>query len=664
MQHKPSADAIAKALQGQRTGTGWQCRCPVHDDQIRSLSLTVKDGKVLFKCHAGCAQEAVLASLQERGVWAKANGHHSHHNGSGRQNPSTERPGKVVATYPYENELGELLFEVVRYVPKAFRQRRADGTWNVQGVPVVPYNLPGVIEAIGGGNTVFVCEGEKDCDSLGRLGVVATCNAGGAFKWRPEHAAFLKDADIIIIPDTDQPGRDHAEQVARSLQGLASRVRVLELPGLPEKEDVSWWLEKGGGTADQLWQLAEQAPDWQPKQEQADPDAWQADCLKDHRGALLANLANALAALRCHPALCGCFGYDEMLRAPVLLKPLPGTQAAPHVVRLVTDTDVSRTQEWMQHAGVSRIGKEITHQAVEARAHECSFHPVRNYLNGVQWDDTRRVATWLHRYLGAEQTPYTEAIGCMFLIAMVARILEPGCKADYMLVLEGPQSAMKSTACSVLGGAYFSDALPDVTTGKEASQHLAGKWLIEIAEMSAMSRAESAALKAFITRTTERYRPSYGRKEVIEPRQCLFIGTTNKTAYLKDETGGRRFWPLKVGTIDIPALAHDRDQLFAEAVQCHRAGQRWWPDAAFERDHIRGEQEDRYETDPWEEPIGAWLLKEKQVTVHKVATDALGKDTGHIGTADRNRITGILERLGWTRGKRTATGRHFVRPGY
>ena len=334
---------------------------------------------------------------------------------------------------------------------------------------------------------------------------------------------------------------------------------------------------------------------------------WLSKCIKDDRSCVVSNLANLLVGLRAAPELVGAFAFDEMQRAPILTKELPvapgGSVASnAHLPRMVRDTDVSQLQEWLQHMGMPKIGKDQTHQAVDQRAQECAFHPVREYLSGLTWDHIPRLDDWLAAYLGAEPSDYVSGIGRMFLVAMVARIYEPGCKADYMLVLEGEQGVGKSRACRELAGEWFSDSLPDISE-KDGPQHLRGKWLIEIAELAAIGRAEAEALKSFISRPIERYRPSYGRNEVIEPRQCVFVGTTNKTVYLKDETGARRFWPVKVGKIDIEALKRDRDQLFAEAVAVYRAGEQWWPDGEFERRHIKPEQEARYEADPWEQAI-------------------------------------------------------------
>jgi predicted P-loop ATPase len=393
--------------------------------------------------------------------------------------------------------------------------------------------------------------------------------------------------------------------------------------------------------------------------------AWLGSAQCDSRAEPRPNLFNVMLALREDPRIAALFAFDEMFRAPVLLTPVPGKilqgSDANFAPRSVRDDDVTALQELLQRWGIEKLGKDVVHQAVDLRARERSFHPVRDYLNDLVWDGTKRLDRWLIVYVGAADTPYHRGIGPMFLIMMVARIFEPGCKADYALILEGPQGSMKSTACRVLGGDWFSDALPDVrSAGKDVAQHLNGKWLIEVAEMSALDKAEASALKAFITRDTERYRPSYGRKEVIEPRQCVFIGTTNESVYLRDKTGGRRFWPVTVGVIDIGSLIGDRDQLFAEAVRRYRDGEKWWPDVRFERDYIIAEQDARYESDAWEDAIKEWLATRHQCTILEVARDALLITTDRIGTADQRRIGAALTRLGWERRKKTEKGQLWV----
>jgi predicted P-loop ATPase len=405
---------------------------------------------------------------------------------------------------------------------------------------------------------------------------------------------------------------------------------------------------------------------------------WIAAVQTDARSEPRPNLYNVMLALRDDVRFCDLLAYDEMLRVPVLIQPLPArliTLSAVLIqggtpvmgvpgfkIRPVADVDVTALQELLQDAGLEKIGKEVVHQAVDLRASERPFHPVRNYLDGLKWDGQPRLTMWLSLYMGAQDNEYHKAIGPMFLVSMVARVYEPGCQVDYMPVLEGPQGELKSSALRALAGdEYFSDELPSLHGDQvRLSQHLRGKWLIEIAEMAAMSKAESDDLKAFITRRTEQYIPKYGRKEVFEPRQSVFAGTTNNDTYLRDETGGRRFWPIKTGVIDLAGLVRDRDQLFAEAVCLRKTGYRWWPDRNFERMHIAPVQASRLETDAWEEPISKFLtgqqnthciLSSPRVTTLQVAQEALGITTERLGKREQMRIAAIMRQRGWQRNR-------------
>lgn len=243
-------------------GNGYKALCPAHDDHEQSLSVDVgSDGRVLLKCFAGCPQGEVVKALglTLRDLFPPSNG-----NGQRR----------IVATYPYHDEGNDLLFEIVRYSPKDFRQRRPDGRggyiWKLDGVRRVLYHLPEVLAA-DPAQPIFLVEGEKDADNLRTLGLVATTNPRGADRWRDEYSEFLLRRHVNILPDNDPAGAKHAAQVAQSLYGKAASVKIFRLPTLPAKGDASDWIDsqRAEGMTDKeiatrLLELSAAVPEWTP----------------------------------------------------------------------------------------------------------------------------------------------------------------------------------------------------------------------------------------------------------------------------------------------------------------------------------------------------------------------------------------------------------------
>jgi Virulence-associated protein E len=321
-------------------------------------------------------------------------------------------------------------------------------------------------------------------------------------------------------------------------------------------------------------------------------------------------------------------------------------------------------------------GKDHISEAAATLCIENSFNPVLNYVDGLTWDGVPRLDTWVVRYLGAEDTPFNRAVGRIMLTAAVRRVRRPGTKFDQIIVFEGSQGSQKSTAVEVLAGKEnFSDQTILGKAEKEQQELCAGVWLYEIADLAGMRKAEIDQTKAFASRTYDRARPAYGRYVVSQPRTCAFIATTNNSDYLKDDTGNRRFWPLRTGTIDIDALRRDRDQLWAEAAHYEATGvsivlpQNLWADAAVQ-------QEARREPDPWEAALAdvQGTLSTNPVNgapEYRVLTDELFIRLG-IPTKDRNdfmakRIARCMSHLCWTKPDKSIRiggkqGRGFVKP--
>ena len=322
--------------------------------------------------------------------------------------------------------------------------------------------------------------------------------------------------------------------------------------------------------------------------------------------------------------------------------------------RLWGDHDDTDAAVWFQRVKSLRVRPESVCQAVQALARRQAVNPLTDHLSGLVWDGVPRLANWLVTYAKAADTSYIRAAGACWLRSAVARAFVPGIKVDAALVLEGAQGAGKSSIFSVLGGEYFTDDIHDLGS-KDAAVAMASAWMIELPELSAMGRTDLETLKAACSRQVDRYRPPYGRAMVNQPRRCVFGGTTNRAEYLRDETGNRRWLPVKVGTVDLAALRADRDQLLAEAVTSWRAGgalslpPEVWGEAAEE-------QAARVESDPWEDKVAETIRGEKEITVVRVLTVGLGLELGKVTQREQSRVARCLVRLGWERFQRRDPG--------
>lgn len=316
---------------------------------------------------------------------------------------------------------------------------------------------------------------------------------------------------------------------------------------------------------------AEAAVDFEAAPEDAD---WTRKLKITEKGGIAQTIENVVLILTHDPKLAGAIAYNEMDHNIVAVSSVPWNKAKGP--RQWVDADDAALRYYLEKTyGIS--GKDRIFDAVNVVAQQASFHPVREYLDSCTWDQVPRAETLLIDYLGAEDNEYTRAVTRKTLAAAVARIYRPGCKFDYMLTLRGQQGLGKSALIAKLGGPWFSDTFTTMQ-GKDAYEQVQGVWLMEVGELAGMRKAEAETIKLYISKQRDRFRPAYGRRLQEFPRQCVFIGTTNETQFLRDTTGNRRFWVVDTPNEPTKSLWDDLTPetvrlIWAEAVEIYKAGE-------------------------------------------------------------------------------------------
>jgi predicted P-loop ATPase len=389
----------------------------------------------------------------------------------------------------------------------------------------------------------------------------------------------------------------------------------------------------------------------------------------------VANHLNLRFELQSNPLTKGLVAFNEFACAVILLRPIPRPNLpAPKdfMPRPWIDSDDTALSEHFNAAGFTNIRAGVVRAVIELEARANSFHPVRNYFNALRWDSVPRLSNLLIEHCGAVITgdddaerakslAYIQAITRDFFIGAVARTFRPGAKVDTMPVFEGKEGILKSLFLRTIAirEEWFSDSLPHNLASKDAREHLPGRLIIEMPEVSQFHASRVETVKAFLSCQVDKFRPSFGRAVISVPRCCVFAGTTNSTTYLHDVTGNRRFQPVTLGKIKLATIRQIVDQVWAEAVTAFKSGETWWLSTELEK-FAAEEQAARLQLDPWYEPIAKYIETRSIVTMDEILGH-LGLDQSRRDKSHEMRVGNVFRLLRWERKrKRGSDGqRHY-----
>jgi len=517
---------------------------------------------------------------------------------------------------------------------------------------------------------VVIVEGEKCADALRTLDPTTPVltwpgGSGGVahVNWEP-----LRGRRVILWPDADEPGRKAVVDIAGRLTALECRVKIATPPDdKPKGWDVADAIAEGWGRDEVVEFLANAKPHGvqepiliartvtttqaaqtpqgdamqrvEVREEFAVTPQDNNGLVRDSRGNTASCLANFAKLLESLDPWRGKIWHDTFLERTL-------TTAFTDRPREWSDECTRAAARWIQtRFGIAAASSALVYEAVLTVADGDKRNVLADWLGSLTWDGVSRLADLMPTGFGTVPDAYHIRVGECWLLSLVARALQPGCKVDTMPVFEGSQGLGKSSALAILGGEWFGECHEDFGS-KDFVLSLKGKWLIEVAEMHSFRRQDVDRLKGIMSTRIDRIRLPYGRATEDHPRQSVFAGTTNRDDWQADDTGARRFWAVRCGFLNLQWLRDNREQLFAEAVSRFKAGETWWSVPVAEAAIVATE---RRPDDPWEEVLARYLETNRTYTARQLLGEPLQVDVKDQTKMLAARVGSILRQLGWTR---------------